>query len=62
MGLRFRVGDRVVKNPETWCVNEFDAWGRGEGVGVVVEAPFPIDDLDEVDVRWPGGRFTPCNP
>lgn len=54
--LSFVVGTRVVKNPETWEVNEFDSWGRGEGIGVVVESPFPIDDLQLVDVRWPAGR------
>jgi hypothetical protein len=53
---RFRLGDRVEKNPATWRPNTFDAWGRGEGVGVVVEPPFAIDDLELVDVRWPAGR------
>lgn len=51
----FRIGDKVVKNPSTWKPNDFDAWGRGVGVGVVVEPPFLLDDTD-VDVRWPGGR------
>lgn len=51
----FRTGDRVVKNPARWTPNDFDAWGRGEGVGIVVEPPFELDD-DSVDVRWPGGR------
>ena len=51
----YRVGERVVRNPETWTPSEFDAWGRGDGVGVVVEAPFPLMP-GEVDVRWPGGR------
>jgi hypothetical protein len=52
----FRIGDRVVKNPATWVPNAFDRWGRGIGVGVVVEPPFPIDDLASVDVVWPAGR------
>ncbi len=30
---RFKIGDRVVKNPQTWQKNEFDGWGRGLGVG-----------------------------
>jgi hypothetical protein len=52
---RFAIGDRVVKNPAMWKPNAFDDWGRGEGVGVVVEPPFHMND-DEVDVRWPHGR------
>lgn len=54
--MRFKVGDRVVKNPLTWKPSEFDGWGAGEGVGVIVEAPlYGIDD-GLVDVRWPAGR------
>lgn len=53
--MRYNVGDRVVKNPDTWTPNEFDTWGRGVGVGVVVAPPFDLED-DEVDVRWPKGR------
>jgi hypothetical protein len=52
---RFHIGDQVIKNPSTWVVCEFDGWGRGMGVGIVVEPPFVLD-ADEVDVRWPGGR------
>lgn len=51
----FHVGDRVVKNPATWVPNNFDSWGRGEGVGIVVEPPFELDPT-EIDVRWPAGR------
>jgi len=51
----FEVGDRVVCNPATWEPNDFDSWGRGVGVGVVVEPPFPLGP-DEADVRWPRGR------
>lgn len=51
----FRVGDLVTKNPATWRPSDFDSWGRGTGVGVVVESPIPLD-ADEVDVRWPSGR------
>jgi hypothetical protein len=50
-----KVGDGVVRNPATWQPNEFDSWGRGIGIGVVVEPPFLLDS-DEVDVRWPCGR------
>lgn len=49
------IGDKVVKNPETWEPTEFDEWGRGVGVGIVVEPPFKLSD-GEVDVRWPDGR------
>ena len=53
--MKFNVGDAVIKNPATWTANEFVVWGRGEGVGLVVEPPFPLPD-NEVDVRWPNGR------
>ncbi|MDB5312408.1 MAG: hypothetical protein JWO38_6610 [Gemmataceae bacterium] len=38
----FRVGDRVANNPTTWLPNDFDSWGRGQGIGVVVESPFAL--------------------
>ncbi len=53
--MKIRIGDFVKKNPENWIKNDFDTWGRGIGVGVVVEPPFEMED-DEVDVRWPRGR------
>lgn len=52
---KYSIGDRVTKNPNTWIRNDFDNWGRGIGVGVVVEPPYPLND-NEVDVRWPNGR------
>jgi hypothetical protein len=61
MTIKFNIGDKVIKNPETWQVNEFDGWGRGLGIGTVIDSPFPVDDLDLVDVRWPTGRcFEAC--
>jgi len=53
--MNYEIGDFVKKNPENWVKNDFDSWGRGIGIAVVVEPPFPIED-GEVDVRWPGGR------
>jgi len=50
--VTFKVGDKVRKNPAAWASNEFDAWGRGEGVGEVVGVTWP----DFIDVRWPNGR------
>jgi hypothetical protein len=61
MTIKFNIGDKVIKNPETWQVNEFDGWGRGLGIGIVIDSPFSVDDLDMVDVRWPAGRcFEDC--
>jgi hypothetical protein len=54
MDRTFQVGDRVMKNEATWVASEFDGWGRGVGVGVVVDGPFEVEG--EVHVRWPGGR------
>ena len=53
--MPFEVGSYVKKNPETWIPNDFDSWGRGLGIGQVVEPPFKLD-ANEVDVRWDGGR------
>ena len=52
-----RIGDKVVKNPETWICSEFDYWGAGEGVGEVVEPPFATEDY--VDIRWPKREMLP---
>ncbi len=53
--IKYQVGDYVKKNPDTWVENDFDSWGRGIGIGQIVEPPFEMDD-NEVDVRWSGGR------
>jgi len=53
--MKFKIGDSVIKNEECWEPNDFDNWGRGEGVGIIVEPPFELDDT-EYDVRWPNGR------
>ena len=45
-----KVGDKVIKNTDNWIINDFDSWGRGDGIGIVVEQPFNCDD-DEIDVR-----------
>jgi hypothetical protein len=53
--MKLKPGDKVIKNEATWIPNDFDGWGRGIGVGIVVEPPFELPD-DETDVRWPAGR------
>jgi hypothetical protein len=53
--VSFAVGTRVEQDPAGWVATEFDGWGRGVGVGVVVEPPYPLPP-GMVDVRWPGGR------
>ena len=50
--VKFEIGDSVSKNALTWIPNEFDSWGRGVGIGKVVE----VIEEDLVDIRWPGGR------
>ena len=52
---KFKIGDKIVKNDKNWVPNDFDSWGRGIGVGVIVEPPFELDE-GEYDVRWPNGR------
>jgi hypothetical protein len=51
----FKVGEYVKENPESWIPNDFDSWGRGTGIGIVVEPPYEMDN-NELDVRWKGGR------
>jgi hypothetical protein len=53
--MDFKIGSKVIKNPETWIPSDFDNWGAGEGIGEIVEPPFELDD-DSVDVVWPAGR------
>lgn len=52
--MKLNIGDKVIKNEATWIPCDFDGWGRGIGVGIVIEPPFEMND-DEVDVRWPAG-------
>ncbi len=52
---KLEIGDLVVKNPKTHVPNDFNWWGRGLGIGEVVEPPFEMEDW-EADVRWPAGR------
>lgn len=52
MTTKFKVGDKVVKNPKRWLPSDFDRWGAGEGVGKIV-ADF---GGGLVDVQWPNGR------
>jgi hypothetical protein len=41
----------VIKNPKIWIASDFDRWGSGEGVGLIVNR-----HDDWVNVRWPTGR------
>ena len=52
---KMKIGDRVAKNAETWEPNDFDDWGRGTGVGYIMDPPFEMED-GWVDVKWPTGR------
>jgi hypothetical protein len=54
---KLHPGDYVVKIPAVWPPNEFDAWGCGEGVGLVLPDQ-PDADIGLVDVQWAGGRAT----
>ena len=50
----FKIGDKVIKNLNTWIINEFDGWGRGLSEGIIVDV---FKDSEQyVDVRWPAGR------
>ena len=53
--MKYKIGSVVKMNSENWVENNFDSWGRGIGVGVVIEPPFALEE-HEVDVRWPEGR------
>ena len=55
MAQEFNIGDLVIPNPRTWQLNEEQAWGRGVGIGVIVEPPFPLQE-GSVDVAWSSGR------
>jgi hypothetical protein len=51
----FQIGGYVQKNPDTWIANGFDAWGRGQSIGQIVQPPFDLAEA-EVDVCWPAGH------
>ena len=55
MADSFNIGDQVVKNPKTWRYDDYSGWGRGEGIGTIVEPPFVLQP-GSVDVSWPTGR------
>lgn len=50
-----KLGTKVTKNEKTWVSNGLDVKGRGEGIGVVVRAPFQLAN-NEVNVQWPNIR------
>ena len=47
----FKIGDNVVKNKDFWVTNDFDQWGRGNGIGIIIE----VFDT-HLDIRWPAGK------
>ena len=51
----FHVGDKVIRNPATWQRGESDFWGRGNGVGIVIDPPFGLRE-GSVYVAWPLGH------
>lgn len=55
MADTFNIGDQVVKNPKSWRLDDHSAWGRGNGIGTIVEPPFELQ-AGSVDVVWPTGR------
>lgn len=46
---KYKLGDRVLRNPKTWVTTEDDYWGRGWGVGRVVATK------PRLQVQWPAG-------
>src|SRR3954447_5787558 len=51
MTAQFKPGDLVQKNPKTWMANFADPFGRGRGVGRVIEPKSHLYE-NEVDVQW----------
>lgn len=49
------VGQLVRLRPECWREHGFNHWGRGLGVGIVVDPTFELSPVD-CDVVWPAGR------
>lgn len=43
-----KVGDKVIKNVNTWIPSDFDSWGRGIGIGEVIFVDYFIG------VQWNG--------
>ena len=54
--MALQIGDKVTKNPTTWIADDVDAWGRGIGVGEIVDAQGSTADLGAAAVHWPAGR------
>jgi hypothetical protein len=45
-----KVYDKVIKNEGNWVPNEFDAWGRGVGIGEIISI---VGNYGQI--RWPNG-------
>ncbi len=52
--MKLAIGDRVRRRPVNWERDERDDFGRGLGVGVVVEPGEALPE-GEVYVEWPRG-------
>ena len=53
--MKYKIGSVVKMNSENWVNCDFDSWGKGIRVGVVVEPSFSLEG-HEVDVGCPEGR------
>lgn len=53
--ILYSTGTRVVKEERFWIESEFDFWGAGLGVGIIVNDEESLGG-SYVDVKWPNGK------